>query len=113
MRGTAGGATSPADAASGWGGDRVAWITGPNGANAAVLDTKWDTDADAAQFAEALSGYVAKLQAAGRSAAPAGAGRCEPSAVLGGNGDGAARGSPSSASAPFRAGFSARGALRY
>ena len=69
LLGDAAGATSPADAASGWGGDRVAWITGPDGANAAVLDTKWDTEADAAQFAEALSGYVAKLQAAGRSAA--------------------------------------------
>jgi hypothetical protein len=57
------------DAAAGWGGDRVAWLTGPDGANAAVLDTHWDTDADAAEFAAALSDYVAKLQALGRSAA--------------------------------------------
>jgi hypothetical protein len=69
LLGDAAGAASPADAAAGWGGDRLAWITGPDGANAAVLDTKWDTEADAAQFADALSGYVAKLQAAGRSAA--------------------------------------------
>jgi hypothetical protein len=69
LLGDAAGAQAPADAAAGWGGDRLAWITGPDDANAAVLDTTWDTEADAAQFAEALSGYVAKLQAAGRSAA--------------------------------------------
>jgi|tagenome__1003787_1003787.scaffolds.fasta_scaffold20785031_1 hypothetical protein len=61
-------APNPDEAAGGWGGDRVAWITGPDGANAAVLDTRWDTDTDATQFATALSGYVARLQAAGRSA---------------------------------------------
>ena len=55
-------------AATGWGGDRVAWVTGPDGANAAVLDTRWDTDADAAEFAAALGDYVAKLEATGRSA---------------------------------------------
>ena len=37
--------------------------------DAAILDTHWDTDADASQFAAALDGYVAKLKAAGRSAA--------------------------------------------
>ena len=66
--GEAGGAQAPADAAAGWGGDRLAWITGPDGANAAVLDTRWDTEADAAEFAAALADYVAKLDAAGRSA---------------------------------------------
>ena len=55
-------------AATGWGGDRVAWVTGPDGANAAVLDTRWDTDADAAEFAAGLGDYVAKLESAGRSA---------------------------------------------
>ena len=55
-------------AATGWGGDRVAWVTGPEGANAAVLDTRWDTDSDAAEFAAALGDYVAKLEAAGRTA---------------------------------------------
>jgi hypothetical protein len=55
-------------AATGWGGDRVAWVTGPDGANAAVLDTRWDTDADAAEFAAALGDYVATLEAEGRSA---------------------------------------------
>ena len=57
------------EAAAGWGGDRVAWLTGPDGANAAVLDTRWDTDADAAAFASALTDYQAKLEALGRSAA--------------------------------------------
>ena len=55
-------------AATGWGGDRVAWVTGPDGANAAVLDTRWDSDADAAEFAAALGDYVAKLEAVGRTA---------------------------------------------
>jgi hypothetical protein len=55
-------------AATGWGGDRVAWVTGPDGANAAVLDTRWDTQADAAEFEAALGDYVAKLEAAGRTA---------------------------------------------
>jgi hypothetical protein len=57
------------DAAAGWGGDRVAWVSGPDGANAAVLDTRWATDADATAFAAALSDYVAKLEGIGRSAA--------------------------------------------
>jgi hypothetical protein len=56
-------------AAAGWGGDRVAWVTGPGGANAAVLDTRWDSDADAAAFADALGDYVAKLEGLGRAAA--------------------------------------------
>jgi hypothetical protein len=64
----AAGAADATTAAAGWGGDRVAWVTGPDGANAAVLDTHWDTDADAAEFAAALDAYVAKLEAAGRSA---------------------------------------------
>ncbi len=68
LLGDAAGATAPLDAAAGWGGDRVAWVTGPDSANAAVLDTRWDTDTDATEFAAALSGYVAKLEAAGRSA---------------------------------------------
>jgi hypothetical protein len=56
-------------AVEGWGGDRVAFVEGPGGANAAIMDTAWDTDADAAEFAAALEGYVAKLEAAGRAGA--------------------------------------------
>jgi hypothetical protein len=62
-------ASAATDAAAGWGGDRVAWVTGPDGADAAVLDTRWDTDADGSEFATALGDYVATLEAAGRSAA--------------------------------------------
>lgn len=63
-----GGAPAPADAAAGWGGDRVALLEGPSGEVSAVLDTAWDTTADADQFAAALEPMVAKLTAAGRSA---------------------------------------------
>jgi len=55
-------------AAAGWGGDRVALIDGPNGATGTVLDTRWDTTADASEYATALAGIVPKLQAIGRSA---------------------------------------------
>ncbi len=61
-------ASTSTDAAAGWGGDRVAVVDGPGGATGVVLDTAWDTDADAAQFAAALDGLVGRLQAAGRSA---------------------------------------------
>jgi hypothetical protein len=40
-------------AAAGWGGDRLEYIRGPNGAYALVLSTTWDTVADAGQFHEA------------------------------------------------------------
>ena len=53
----------------GWGGDRVALLEGPDGALGVVLDTAWDTEADAAEFQAALEPLVAKLQASGRSAA--------------------------------------------
>jgi hypothetical protein len=61
------GSTS-ANAAAGWGGDRVALVEGPDGATGVVLDTAWDTRADAREFAAALDGLVASLKAAGRSA---------------------------------------------
>jgi hypothetical protein len=56
-------------AAAGWAGDRVAWLEGPGGANAAVLDTVWDTPGDGMEFAVAGASVVAKLRATGRSAA--------------------------------------------
>jgi hypothetical protein len=55
-------------AAAGWGGDRVALFGGPAGTNGIVLDTRWDTDGDAGEFAAAMGGLVANLEAAGRSA---------------------------------------------
>jgi hypothetical protein len=58
-------ATAAVAAAAGWGGDRVALVDGPDGAQGVVLDTAWDTTKDAAEFAAALQGLVTKLQAAG------------------------------------------------
>jgi hypothetical protein len=64
-----GGATATNDAAAGWGGDRVALVEGPDGAKAVVLDTAWDTPADAAEFEAALAPTVEKLTGLGRSPA--------------------------------------------
>jgi hypothetical protein len=62
------GATASETAAAGWGGDRVALIEGPNGETAVVLDTAWDTEADATQFETAAGSLVSKLTSAGKSA---------------------------------------------
>jgi hypothetical protein len=56
------------DAAAGWGGDRVALVQGPGGATGVVIDAAWDTDADAREYASALTSLAGALQAAGRSA---------------------------------------------
>jgi hypothetical protein len=40
-------------AAAGWGGDRLAVMEGPDGAWAVVLDTTWDSEKDATEFADA------------------------------------------------------------
>ena len=42
-------------AAAGWGGDRLAVIEGPDGAWAVVMQTVWDTEADAAAFETAAT----------------------------------------------------------
>jgi hypothetical protein len=62
------GATGASDAAAGWGGDRVALIEGPDGQVAVVLDTAWDTNADAAEFEAALAPTITELTGLGRSA---------------------------------------------
>ena len=64
-----GGASKTKDAAAGWGGDRVALLEGPKGEKAVVLDTSWDTAADAAEFETALGPTVDKLKGMGRSPA--------------------------------------------
>jgi hypothetical protein len=56
-----GGASGAAQAAAGWGGDRVALLEGPDGEAAVVIDTVWDTEADAGEFADALTPTVDKL----------------------------------------------------
>jgi hypothetical protein len=54
------GATSvkPDPAAEGWGGDRMAYLTGPGGADAAIWETAWDTQADAQEFYQAAAVLV-------------------------------------------------------
>jgi hypothetical protein len=63
-----GGASATGDAAAGWGGDRLALIEGPGGEVAVMLDTAWDTKADADEFTDAIDQTMNKLVAAGRSA---------------------------------------------
>jgi hypothetical protein len=59
LRGGAGTISSvAANAAAGWGGDRVALLDGPNGARAVVLLTEWDTPAEATEFADAALSAV-------------------------------------------------------
>jgi hypothetical protein len=50
-------ATAAADAA-GWGGDRVELLEGPAGKWAVVLDSVWDTAADATEFADGANAAV-------------------------------------------------------
>ena len=45
-------------AAAGWGGDRLAYLRGPDGAYALVLRTAWDTAADADEFVTAAGTVV-------------------------------------------------------
>jgi hypothetical protein len=53
-----------ADAAAGWGGDRLDSIDGPDGKWAIVWQTDWDTPDDADQFATAASSVMADLPGA-------------------------------------------------
>ncbi len=53
-----------ADAAAGWGGDRLAYLRGPNGAYALALVTAWDSPADAQEFSAAAATAVAALPGA-------------------------------------------------
>ena len=46
------------DAAAGWGGDRLAYLRGPDGAHALVWKTAWDSAADAAEFLRAAGTVV-------------------------------------------------------
>jgi hypothetical protein len=49
-------------AAAGWGGDRLAVLSGPNDTWAVVMDFAWDTDADASQFESAATTALSKAQ---------------------------------------------------
>ena len=59
-------------AAAGWGGDRVAVAKGPSGAWGVVIDTAWDTSADASEFADAANTAIAGLANPARVSSPAG-----------------------------------------
>ncbi|HSW41353.1 MAG TPA: hypothetical protein VLM76_02470 [Patescibacteria group bacterium] len=51
-------------AAAGWGGDRLAYLRGPNGAYALALLTVWDTAADADEFRAAARTAIGSLPGA-------------------------------------------------
>ena len=53
-----------ADAAAGWGGDRLVSLDGPNGAWAVVWQTAWDTSTDAGQFNAAAQTVLSGLPGA-------------------------------------------------
>jgi hypothetical protein len=50
------------DAAAGWGGDRLAVLSGPDGAWAVVVATDWDTPEDATEFETAAQAAVETLE---------------------------------------------------
>jgi hypothetical protein len=53
-------------AAAGWGGDRLAFLRGPDGAYALALRTAWDTAEDAEEFVGAAEAAVQNLPGAAR-----------------------------------------------
>jgi len=59
-------------AATGWGGDRLAVAKGPSGAWGVVIDTTWDTAADASEFSDAANVAVGGLPYPARISSPAG-----------------------------------------
>ena len=64
--------TTATAAAAGWGGDRLAVIDGPSGAWGIVLETTWDTTADATEFLDAAQIAVHRLSDPVQLSAPAG-----------------------------------------
>jgi beta-lactam-binding protein with PASTA domain len=53
-----------ANAAAGWGGDRLVSLDGPDGTWAIVWQTKWDSPEDVGQFVEAANAAIADLPGA-------------------------------------------------
>ncbi len=58
-------------AISGWGGDRLAVVEGPDGAWGVILQTTWDSTADAAEFADAAHTAVSSLANPAQISGPA------------------------------------------
>ena len=63
-----------ATAAAGWGGDRLAVVEGPTDAWGVVLETTWDSPAEATEFLDAVQQVVDGLANPARISAPAGTG---------------------------------------
>ncbi len=57
-------------AAAGWGGDRFAYLRGPDRAYALALGTAWDSSADAAEFLAAATTAAGNLPGAARALTP-------------------------------------------
>lgn len=53
-----------AEAAAGWGGDRLVSLAGPNGSWVVVWQTAWDTPVDATEFSTAATSVMADLPGA-------------------------------------------------
>ena len=60
-------APAAGDAAAGWGGDRLAYLRGPDGAYALALATTWDTAADATEFLAAARTVAGNLPGAAKA----------------------------------------------
>lgn len=73
-------------AATGWGGDRIQLLTGPNGQAVIAIVTAWDTVADAAEFAAAARQAIGEVVGVARVESAPGSGRVTiavaPSAAL-------------------------------
>ncbi len=67
-------ADAAATATAGWGGDRLAVVEGPGDAWGVVLETTWDSAADASDFLDAAQPAVDGLANAARISAPGGEG---------------------------------------
>ncbi|HEX5148632.1 MAG TPA: hypothetical protein VFW02_06085, partial [Candidatus Limnocylindrales bacterium] len=65
-------ATTAQVATAGWGGDRLAVAEGPDGAWGVVLETTWDSEADATEFLDAAQSAVDGLSSPARISAPVG-----------------------------------------
>jgi len=74
LRGAGAAAASASTATAGWGGDRLAVVEGPNAAWGLVLETTWDSAADATEFLDAAQTAVDGLSHPARISAPAGRG---------------------------------------
>jgi hypothetical protein len=64
-------ALAAGDAAAGWGGDRLAYLRGPDGAYGLVLRTTWDSPAEAKEFLAAAQTAAAGLPGEARAEFPA------------------------------------------